>query len=78
MTIELVILVNDECVAQLKKDRVSGKNYNKVVMSLMKNAHFTIKDGRGIDPDIFPDLDLNRAFADISVNKAFEDAKESI
>jgi hypothetical protein len=80
MTVELIILINDDAIKYMKQARMSGKNYNAVVMNLMKIAKFQLKDGRGIDPEILPNINLSAAFADIKdiklINKAVKDINE--
>jgi hypothetical protein len=56
---KLVILVSKEAVAALKKQKIGAKNYNKVVMALMKNADFQLKMLGDTDIDSFQPFSLN-------------------
>jgi hypothetical protein len=73
---QLIILVSDEAVKELQRQRANSKNYNKVVLSLMKNADFDLRMLGDLDVNMFPPLNLNKSFADIEASGTQEDVVE--
>jgi ssRNA-specific RNase YbeY (16S rRNA maturation enzyme) len=73
---QLIILVSDEAIKDLKKKQINAKSYQTVVMSLMKNADFKLKRLGDFDPSQFEDLNMNKAFADIETKEETEEIEE--
>jgi hypothetical protein len=73
---QLIILVSDDAIKDLKKKQINAKSYQKVIMSLMKNADFKLKRLGDFDASVFEDLNMNKAYAELDESEDTEETEE--
>ena len=73
---QLIILVSDDAIKDLKNKQINAKSYQKVIMSLMKNADFKLKRLGDFDASVFEDLNMSKAYAELDESTSTEEIEE--